>query len=133
MVEKQVVTPGFNNENPRSLITPSIQQLCDQPNKATTKKYKGTNHIQYNKVIKINVKGALGLVRRITLIHHKSQPLTLTLTNHVPIVVHMGMIMIITSHFTQSYNMANHIIPMLTRVRVLKQVQKGKVIWLTKN
>ncbi len=42
MVEKQVVTPGFNNENPRSLITPSIQQLCDQPNKATTKKYKGT-------------------------------------------------------------------------------------------
>jgi hypothetical protein len=42
MVEKQMVTFGFNNENPRNLITPSIQQLCDQPNKATTQKYKGT-------------------------------------------------------------------------------------------
>ncbi len=40
MVEKEVVTLGFNNENPRNLITPSIQQLCDQPNKTTTQKYK---------------------------------------------------------------------------------------------
>jgi len=75
----------------------------------------------------------MGLIRRITLIHHKPQPLTLTPTNHVPIAMHMGLIMITTSHFTQSYNMANHITPMLTRVRVLKRVQKGKVIWLTKD
>jgi len=42
MVEKQVVTFGFNNINPKNLTTPSIQQLCDQPNKATTQKCKGT-------------------------------------------------------------------------------------------
>ncbi len=91
-----------------------------------------SHHIQQNKAVKTNVKGAMGFIRRITLIHHKPQPLTLTSTNHVHIAMHMGMIMIITSHFTQSYDMANHITPLLARVRVLKRVQKGKVIWLTK-
>jgi len=40
MVEKQVVTLGFNNENPRNLITPSIQQLCDHPTKPQPKNIK---------------------------------------------------------------------------------------------
>jgi hypothetical protein len=92
-----------------------------------------SHHILQNKAVKTNVKGVVGFIRRITLIHQKPQPLTLTPTNHVPIAMHMGMIIIIISHFTQSYDMANHITLMLARVRVLKRVEKGKVIWLTKN
>jgi hypothetical protein len=52
-----------------------------------------------------------------TLIHHMPKPLTLTPTSHVPIVMHIGMRLIIASHFTQSYKKANHKTPMLIRPR----------------
>jgi hypothetical protein len=56
--------------------------------------------IQQNKVEKKNV-GVVGFIRKtIVPIHHKPQLPTLIPTNHVPIVMHMGMMPIIASHFT---------------------------------
>jgi hypothetical protein len=63
MVEEQVVTIGFNKENPRNFPTPSSQQSQSQPTKATPPKVKGANQnyivvlhfIQRNKVEKTNV------------------------------------------------------------------------------
>ncbi len=42
MVEECVITFGFNKENPRNVLTLSIQQPRGQPNKATFQKGKGT-------------------------------------------------------------------------------------------
>ncbi len=41
MMEEQVVTFGFNKENPNNSPTPSRQQLRNQPTKATPPKAKG--------------------------------------------------------------------------------------------
>ncbi len=59
----------------------------------------------------------MDLVKRIVLIHHK-------LASHVPIAMHMGMMPITTSHFTQDYDMASNRTPMLVRVKVLGNVRK---------
>jgi hypothetical protein len=75
-----------------------------------------------------NVGGVVGLIRRrIIPIHHKSQLATIIPTNHVPIVMHMGMMPIIISHFTQSYGKANHRTPMSVRTKVLGRAKRGKV------
>jgi hypothetical protein len=66
----------------------------------------------------------MDLVKRIVLIHHKPQPPTLILASHVPIAMHMGMMPITTSHFTQDYDMASNRTPMLVRVKVLGNVRK---------
>ncbi len=44
---------------------------------------------------------------------------TLIPINHVPIVMHMGMMSIIASHLTQNYNKVNHKTSMLARGKVL--------------
>jgi hypothetical protein len=41
MVEKQMVTFGFNKENPRNFPTPSSQQFRNQPTKVAPPKAKG--------------------------------------------------------------------------------------------
>jgi hypothetical protein len=57
--------------------------------------------ILWNKVEKTNVGGVVDLIRRRTIpIHHKPQLPTLILASHVPIIMHMGMMPIIVSHFT---------------------------------
>jgi hypothetical protein len=64
-------------------------------------------------VEKRNVAGVVGLTRRnIIPIYHKLQLPTPILVNHVPIVMHMGMVLIIASHFTHNNNKANHKTPM---------------------
>jgi hypothetical protein len=74
------------------------------------------------------VGGVVGLIRRnIVPIHHKPQFPTLILISHVPIVMHMGMMLIIVSHFTQNYGKANHRIPMLIRAKVLGRTKREKV------
>jgi hypothetical protein len=78
---------------------------------------------------KTNVGGVMGFTRRkIVLIHHMPQLLTLIQAIHVPIAMYMGMMPIIASHFTQSYNKANHKTPMLIRVKVLARAKRGKVL-----
>jgi hypothetical protein len=57
----------------------------------------------------------MDFIKRIVLIRHKPQPPTLILANHVPIAMHMGMMPITTSHFTQDYNMASHRTPTLVK------------------
>jgi hypothetical protein len=84
--------------------------------------------IQQNKVERTNIKSVVGLTRRrIVPIHHKPQLPTLIPTNHVPIVMHMGMMLIIASDFTHNYNKANHRTPMLIRAKRGKvQLAKGQ-------
>jgi hypothetical protein len=49
-------------------------------------------------------KGVVGLVRRrITLIHYMPLPPTLIPTSHVPIVILIGMMQIIVSHYNWNY------------------------------
>jgi hypothetical protein len=79
-------------------------------------------------VERTSVRGVVGLTRRRTVpIHHKPQLPALIPANHVPIVVHMGMMLIIASHFTYNYNKANHQTPMPVRAKVLGRTKKGKV------
>jgi hypothetical protein len=66
-------------------------------------------------------------IKKIVPIHHRSQLPTLIPTNHVPIVMHMGMMSIIVLHFTQNYCKANYKIPMLIKIKVLGRVKRGKV------
>jgi hypothetical protein len=74
------------------------------------------------------VAGERDFIRNKTIpIHHKPQPPTLILATHVPIIMHMGMMSITISHFIKSYNRANHMTPMLIRVKVLGKARKGKV------
>jgi hypothetical protein len=56
---------------------------------------------------------------------------TLIPANHVLIVMHMGMMPIIASHFTQNYNKVDHRTPMPVKAKVLVKARKGKV-WPTK-
>ncbi len=70
----------------------------------------------------------MGLIRRrIVLIHYRPQPPTLTLISHVPIAMHMGMMSIIVSHFTHSYNKAIHRTLMLVKAKVLGKARRGNV------
>jgi hypothetical protein len=79
-------------------------------------------------VERTNVGGVVGFIRRkIVLIHHKPQLPTLIPTNHVPIVMHMGMMPIIASHFTQNYGKASHKTPMPIRAKVMGRAKRGKV------
>jgi hypothetical protein len=48
MVEEQVVTIGFNKENPKNSPTPSSQQSQSQPTKATPPKVKGAKPKLYS-------------------------------------------------------------------------------------
>jgi len=74
----------------------------------------------------------VGLTRKkIDPIHHMPQPSTSIPTNHVPIVMHMGMMPIITSHFTQNYGWVSHRTIMPIWAKVLGRVKRGK-IWPTK-
>jgi hypothetical protein len=41
--------------------------------------------------------------------------------------MHMGMMLIIVSYFTQSYNMVNHRTAMSIMVKVLGKTKKGKL------
>jgi hypothetical protein len=83
--------------------------------------------IQWNKVEKTSVGGVVGFTRRIIPIHHMPQLSTLIPTNHVPIVIHMGMMLIIILHFTQNYDKAINITPILIRANVLGRARRGKV------
>jgi hypothetical protein len=57
--------------------------------------------IMWKKGEKTSVGGVVDLIRRrIVLIHCKPQPPTLILISHVPITMHIGMMLIIASHFT---------------------------------
>jgi hypothetical protein len=79
-------------------------------------------------VERTNVGGVVGLTRKkIVPVHHKPQFPTLILANHVPIVMHMGMMPIIASHFTQNYGKANHRTSMPKRTKVLGRTKRGKV------
>jgi hypothetical protein len=69
----------------------------------------------------------MDFVKKIILIHHKPKPPTLILANHAPIAMHMGMMSIITSHFTQDYKMVSHKMPMTIKVKVLGNARKKKV------
>jgi hypothetical protein len=84
--------------------------------------------IQQNKVERINVGGVVGLTRRrIVPIHHKPQLPTLIPVSHVSIIMHMGMMSIIASHFTQNYGKANHRTPMSVRAKVMGRAKRGNV------
>jgi hypothetical protein len=83
--------------------------------------------IQWNKVEKTSVGGVVGFTRRIIPIHHMPQLSTLIPTNHVPIVIHMGMMSIIVLHFTQNYDKAINITLILIRPNVLGRARRGKV------
>jgi hypothetical protein len=41
--------------------------------------------------------------------------------------MHMGMMLIIASHFTHNYDKANHRTPMPVSAKVLRRPKKGKV------
>jgi len=83
--------------------------------------------IQQNKVKKTRVGGVVGLIRKNVPIHQRSQLSTLIPTNHVPIVMHMGMMLIIILHFIHNYCKANYKIPMLIKIKVLGRAKRGKV------
>jgi hypothetical protein len=75
-----------------------------------------------------NVEGMVGLIKkRSTLIHHRPQPPTITPISLDPIAMHMGVMLIIISYFTQSYNMVNHRTPMSIMAKVLVKAKKGKL------
>ncbi len=77
---------------------------------------------------KTNVGGVVGLTKRETVpIHHKPQLPTLIPPSDVPIVMHMGMMLIIASHFIQNYRKVNHKTPMPIRAKVLGGARRGKV------
>jgi hypothetical protein len=79
-------------------------------------------------VEKTNVGGVVGLTkRRFVPIHHKPQLSTLIPLNHVTIIMHMGIMPIIASHFTHNYSKANHRTPMPIMAKVLGRAKKGKV------
>jgi hypothetical protein len=83
--------------------------------------------IQQNKVEKKNV-GVVSFTRKtIVQIHHKPQLPTLIPTNHVPIVMHMGMMPIIASHFTYNYGKVNYKTLISLMVKVMGKARKGKV------
>ncbi len=60
-------------------------------------------------------------------IHFKSQPPTITLANHVHIVIHMDMMQIIVSNCIQSNGKLNIKQPMLVKVKGLGKFKKRKV------
>jgi hypothetical protein len=49
-----------------------------------------------------------------------------TLTNHVPITIHMDMMQILVSHYIQSYNKVSHKLLMLVKIMVLGNVRREK-------
>jgi hypothetical protein len=78
-------------------------------------------------VEKTNVGGVVGfIIKKIAKIHHKPQPPTLIPTSHALIAMHMGMMPIITSHFTHNYDKASPKILMPIRAKVLGKVIKGR-------
>jgi hypothetical protein len=83
--------------------------------------------IQWNEVEKTSVGGVVGFTKRTIPIHRMPQLPTLIPTNHVPIVMHMGMMLFIALHFTQNYHKAIHITPILIRANVLGRFIRGKV------
>ncbi len=70
----------------------------------------------------------MGLTRKRTIpIHHKPQLPTLIIAIHVPIVMHMCMMLIVSSHFTYNYSKGSHRTAMLVRAKVLGRAIRGKV------
>jgi hypothetical protein len=70
-----------------------------------------------------NVGSVMGFIeKKIALIHHKPLLLNLIPTNHVPIIILVGMMQIIDSHHISNYDKVNHRPPMLVRVRVTGKV-----------
>ncbi len=67
------------------------------------------HHISLNKGGKTSVGGVVDCNRNgTTIIPLKPPPPTLTLTNHVPIIIHMGVMYIIVSHSTRNNSKTNH-------------------------
>jgi hypothetical protein len=67
------------------------------------------HHILLNKGEKTSVGGVVDRIKNgTTIIPLKLPPPTLTLTNHVPIVIHMGVMYVIVSHSIQSNSKTNH-------------------------
>jgi hypothetical protein len=97
MMEEHAITLKFNKDNLENSLTPMIQQPHDQPNKIMPLNNKGgqirtkwclfTHHILLSKGEK-NVGSVMDHIKSgVTFTHLKSQPPTLTLTNHVPICI----------------------------------------------
>jgi hypothetical protein len=88
--------------------------------------------IQRNKVEKKSVRGVVGLTRKkIDPIHHMPQPPTMIPTNHVTIVMHMGMMSIIASHFTHNCGWVSHKTLEPIWAKVLGRARRRKM-WATK-
>ncbi len=68
---------------------------------------------------------------KIVPIHHKPQPPTLILTTHVPIIMHMCMMLITISNFIKNRSKVSHRTPMLVRAKVMGKARRGKV-WPTR-
>jgi len=82
-----------------------------------------------NKGGNTNVESVMSPIRRrIALIPFKPLPSTLILINHFPILILMGMIKIIVSHYTQNYGIKyNYKLLMLTKDMIPRKTIKGKV------
>lgn len=87
----------FNKENLKNASTPTTQQPCGPPNKATSQKitkgpswssiYAVPHHILLNKGERTSIRNVVGLIKRkIALIFFKSSPPTLTPTKLVFII-----------------------------------------------
>jgi hypothetical protein len=114
----------FSKGNLKNSSTLLVEQSHSQPNNATPTKTKGPNknyvvpphHILLNREEKTIIGSLVCHIKNeIALIHFKPQTLTLTLVEHVPIVIHMGMIYIIAPYCIQNYGKANHKWPMLIK------------------
>jgi len=136
MVKERMVTLGFNKENLRNSPTPSGQQSQRQPIKATPPKAKRakldsgggstSNSTKQSGEDKCSKCGGFHKKKDCPNPPQAIIP-TLIPANHVPIVMYMGMMLIIVSHFTQNYGKANHKTLMPVRAKVLGRAKKGKV------
>jgi hypothetical protein len=129
MVEKYVVTFGFNNDNLKKNLTLVIQQPCgklsirphhQRPRGSNKKQMVLIHHTPLNKGEKTSVGGVMEHIEnKIVLIPFKPPLPTLTLTNHVPIVIHMGMMQIIISYCIQNFGRPDHKLLMPIKPKVL--------------
>jgi len=95
------------------------------PRPKAVKPYSSGGSTSYS--TKQGVRGVVGLTRRkIDPIHHMPQPPTLIPTDHVLIVMHMGMMLIIASHFTRNYGWVNHRTLVPIWAKVLGRVRREK-------
>ncbi len=137
MVEEQVVTFGFNKENPRNYLAPSSHQSQCKSTKVAPPKAKGAKLDSGGGSTSYLAKqGGKDKCWKCGGLHKKKncpnplQTINFNLNPNQP-CCHCHVYGHDASHFTHNYSKVNHKTPMLVKANILGRAI-GEKVWLTK-